>query len=53
MVNNLNLIVTCPRCGEEMLVAVKRLKWIRCKKCHKGINIDPAKVMATRRDRIR
>lgn len=48
----MNLIVTCPKCGEEMIVSAKRLKWIRCKRCHKGIEISWAKKEATSRDRI-
>jgi len=35
----LNVIITCPRCGEEMLVHAKSLEWIRCKRCHKGVNV--------------
>ncbi|MBA7599874.1 hypothetical protein ES703_06919 [subsurface metagenome] len=35
----MNVIVTCPRCGEDMLVHAKSLEWIRCKRCHKGVNV--------------
>ena len=45
----MNLIVTCPKCGQEMIAAVKSLKWIRCERCNKPITISSAKVQATER----
>ena len=49
----MNLIVTCPKCGEEMIVSVKQLKWIRCDRCHYGIEILSAKIQATDKDSVK
>jgi len=41
-----NIFVMCMNCGEEVKVAVESLRWIRCPRCHRAINLDrcPKKV---------
>jgi len=36
---HMNRIITCWRCGEDMKVAVKSLRWIRCSSCHGHIDL--------------
>jgi len=54
----MNIVVRCPKCGNEMIVHAKRLKWIRCSRCGKGVQIkdrnivDKAKAISYPYDRM-
>ena len=48
---SVNIEVRCHRCGEWILVAVKRLKWIRCPSCGTGVEIALARKRTAGRGR--